>query len=210
MLQGLAVAFGVVFVAELGDKSQLLAMTLAARYRPLPVLAGIAVATLVLQGLAVTVGTLIGDRLPTRPIQFVAGLAFLGFAIWTLRDVDEVDDEDPGDTPANVDAGEPITDASFSADRSANRSGLLTAGTAFFVSEFGDKTMLATVTLAAQGGALGTWLGASAGMVLADALAVAVGAVAAARLPRRVVRLVAAAMFALFGVAMILAAALDG
>jgi|GEM_PF-1624520 len=73
MLHGLAVGFGVVFVAELGDKSQLLAMTLAARYRPLPVLAGIAVATLVLQGLAVTVGTLIGDRLPTRPIQFVAG-----------------------------------------------------------------------------------------------------------------------------------------
>ena len=77
MLQGLAVAFGVVFVAELGDKSQLLAMTLAARYRPWAVLAGIAVATLILQGLAVAVGTLIGDRLPTRPIQFVAGLAFL-------------------------------------------------------------------------------------------------------------------------------------
>lgn len=208
MLQGLAVAFGVVFVAELGDKSQLLAMTLAARYRPLPVLAGIAVATLVLQGLAVAVGTLIGDRLPTRPIQFVAGLAFLGFAIWTIRDDDEESDGEESSNPADGDAVEPVTADDPSADRGAKRSGLLTAGTAFFVSEFGDKTMLATVTLATQGGVLGTWLGASAGMVLADALAVAVGAVAGARLPRRVVRIVAAVTFALFGIGMIVAAAL--
>ena len=208
MLQGLAVAFGVVFVAELGDKSQLLAMTLAARYRPLPVLAGIAVATLVLQGLAVAVGTLIGDRLPTRPIQFVAGLAFLGFAIWTIRDDDEEPEGHPPHGAAEETDDHRVATGDSPTDRGANRSGLLTAGTAFFVSEFGDKTMLATVTLATQGGVLGTWLGASAGMVLADALAVAVGAVAGARLPRRVVRIVAAVTFALFGVGMIVTAAL--
>ena len=208
MLQGLAVAFGVVFVAELGDKSQLLAMTLAARYRPLPVLAGIAVATLVLQGLAVAVGTLIGDRLPTRPIQFVAGLAFLGFAIWTIWDDDEEPEGHPPHGAAEETDDHRVATGDSPTDRGANRSGLLTAGTAFFVSEFGDKTMLATVTLATQGGVLGTWLGASAGMVLADALAVAVGAVAGARLPRRVVRIVAAVTFALFGVGMIVAAAL--
>ena len=208
MLQGLAVAFGVVFVAELGDKSQLLAMTLAARYRPLPVLAGIAVATLVLQGLAVAVGTLIGDRLPTRPIQFVAGLAFLGFAIWTIWDDDEEPEGHPPHGAAEETDDHRVATGDSPTDRGANRSGLLTAGTAFFVSEFGDKTMLATVTLATQGGVLGTWLGASAGMVLADALAVAVGAVAGARLPRRVVRIVAAVTFALFGVGMIVTAAL--
>ena len=212
MLQGLAVAFGVVFVAELGDKSQLLAMTLAARYRPWAVLAGIAVATLILQGLAVAVGTLIGDRLPTRPIQFVAGLAFLGFAVWTLRDDDDEDPEpdELGELGELVEPDEVVEPDEPTANSGANRSGLLTAGTAFFVSEFGDKTMLATVTLATQGGVLGTWLGASAGMVLADALAVAVGAVAGARLPRRVVRIVAAVTFAVFGIGMIVAAVLSG
>ena len=205
MLQGLAVAFGVVFVAELGDKSQLLAMTLAARYRPWAVLAGIAAATLVLQGLAVGIGSFVGDRLPTRPIQVVAGVAFLGFALWTLLDRDDDHpDPDVADEPAA--SGDTGTDTGTGTGR---RSGLLTAGVAFFVSEFGDKTMLATVTLATQNGALGTWLGASAGMVLADALAVVVGAVAGARLPRNVVRFVAAAMFALFGVTLIATAVLD-
>jgi len=206
MLQGLAVAFGVVFVAELGDKSQLLAMTLAARYRPWAVLAGIAAAALVLQGLAVLVGSFVGDRLPTRPIQVVAGLAFLAFAVWTLLDRDD-DDADGADADGD-DAGEPGGVEHDAAPE--RRSGLLTAGTAFFVSEFGDKTMLATVTLATQQGALGTWLGASAGMVAADALAVVVGAVAGARLPRRVVRWVAAATFALFGVVMVATALLGG
>ena len=206
MLQGLAVAFGVVFVAELGDKSQLLAMTLAARYRPWAVLAGIAAATLVLQGLAVLVGSFVGDRLPTRPIQVVAGLAFLAFAVWTLLDRDD-DDADGADADGD-DAGEPGGVEHDAAPE--RRSGLLTAGTAFFVSEFGDKTMLATVTLATQQGALGTWLGASAGMVAADALAVVVGAVAGARLPRRVVRWVAAATFALFGLVMVATALLGG
>ncbi len=204
MLQGLAVAFGVVFVAELGDKSQLLAMTLAARYRPWAVLAGIAVATLVLQGLAVLVGSFVGDRLPTRPIQVVAGLAFLGFAVWTLLDRDE--DESDGADADEDGSGEPVGAGDDATPE--RRSGLLTAGTAFFVSEFGDKTMLATVTLATQNGAVGTWLGASAGMVLADALAVAVGAVAGARLPRHVVRYVAAAMFAAFGAALVVSAVL--
>jgi putative Ca2+/H+ antiporter (TMEM165/GDT1 family) len=206
MLQGLAVAFGVVFVAELGDKSQLLAMTLAARYRPWAVLAGIAAAALVLQGLAVLVGSFVGDRLPTRPIQVVAGLAFLAFAVWTLLDRDD-DDADGADADGD-DSGEPGGAEHDAAPE--RRSGLLTAGTAFFVSEFGDKTMLATVTLATQQGALGTWLGASAGMVAADALAVVVGAVAGARLPRRVVRWVAAATFALFGVVMVATALLGG
>ncbi len=206
MLQGLVVAFGVVFVAELGDKSQLLAMTLAARYRPWAVLAGIAAATLVLQGLAVLVGSFVGDRLPTRPIQVVAGLAFLAFAVWTLLDRDD-DDADGADADGD-DSGEPGGAEHDAAPE--RRSGLLTAGTAFFVSEFGDKTMLATVTLATQQGALGTWLGASAGMVAADALAVVVGAVAGARLPRRVVRWVAAATFALFGVVMVATALLGG
>jgi putative Ca2+/H+ antiporter (TMEM165/GDT1 family) len=162
------------------------------------------VATLLLQGFAVVVGSLVGDRLPTRPIQIVAGLAFLGFALWTFLDRDDdesVPDSDaPGDESVGATASEAVPE---------RRSGLLAAGTSFFVSEFGDKTMLATVTLATQNGAFGTWLGASGGMILADALAVAIGAVAGTRLPRHVVRLVAASMFALFGVAMILAAALD-
>jgi len=174
------VAFGVVFVAELGDKSQLLALTLATRYRALPVLAGLALAAAGLMVLAVAAGAALSAALPTEALSVVAGLAFLVFAVLTLRSSGSDDDGDLSIGP--------------------RQPGVLTVAGAFAVAELGDKTMLATLALAAKNGAIGTWFGATAGMLAASSLAVLVGSQLGARLPERVVRVGAAVMFATFGV----------
>ena len=84
-LAALAISFGVIFVAELGDKSQLMAMTFATRFRPLPVLVGISVATTVVHAISVGIGYGLGASLPTGWIALVAGVAFLVFGAWTVR-----------------------------------------------------------------------------------------------------------------------------
>lgn len=185
-LQAFGIAFGVVFVAELGDKSQLLALALAARYRPLPVLAGIALGAAFMFALSVAVGALVGAALPTRLINVVAGLAFLGFGLWTLRGDDDDEEEAEGVPPVRA------------------RSVVLTTAGAFLVAELGDKTMLATITLASTNGVVGTWGGATVAMVAADALAIALGALLGARLPERAIRIGAAVLFFLFGAVLIL------
>ena len=174
-------SFGIIFVAELGDKSQLMAMAFATRYRPGQVLVGITVATAVVHAGSVVVGAAFAAALPTRAIGIAAGLAFLGFAVWTLRG-DELSDEEAARSSRTA------------------RSALLAVAVAFFLAELGDKTMIATITLATTEGALGTWLGSTLGMVAADALAIAVGRVLGARLPERLVSRLAAASFVVFGV----------
>ncbi|MFG2087798.1 MULTISPECIES: TMEM165/GDT1 family protein [unclassified Spirillospora] len=175
----------VIFVAELGDKSQLMAMTFATRFRALHVLIGITAATAIVHLASVALGAALGAALPTGPISILAGVAFLGFALWTLRG-DELDDDERDRA------------------RRATGSAILAVGGAFFLAELGDKTMLATVTLAAdQGGLLaltGVWAGSTIGMVAADALAIVVGQILGRRLPERVIKYGAAAGFAIFGV----------
>lgn len=173
-------SFGVVFVAELGDKSQLMALTFATKYRPALVMTGIVAATVLINAISVGVGYGLGLALPTRWISLVAGLLFLGFALWTLRGEYEEDDE----VLSRVGSG-PV---------------VMTVGSAFLLAELGDKTMLATITLASQNGWAGTWLGATLGMVAAAALAIIVGRQLGKRLPDRAVRYVAAGLFAAFGV----------
>lgn len=90
---GVFLSFGIIFVAELGDKSQLMAMAFAARYKALPVLLGISIATAVTHALSVGLGSVVGDQMPTASISIVAGVAFLGFAGWTLRGDTLSDDE---------------------------------------------------------------------------------------------------------------------
>jgi len=178
------ISFGIIFVAELGDKSQLMAMTFATRYRALTILAAITVATAIVHLLSVVVGAAIGSALPTDAISVVAGLAFLGFAVWTVRG-DELDADE------------------VSRAQRGGRSVFLTVGLAFFLAELGDKTMLATITLATDHGAFGTWLGSTVGMVAADALAIVVGQQLGARLPERVVKIGAAITFVVFGLLLI-------
>lgn len=184
-MSALVVSFGVIFVAELGDKSQLMALAFAARYRPLAILAAITVATAVVHALSVGIGVGFGAALPTDVLNIAAGVAFFGFAAWTIRgdDLDEAD-------RAQVGRG--------------GRSAFVAVGTAFFLAELGDKTMLATVTLATTDNALGVWAGSTVGMVAADALAIALGARLAQRLSQRTVRLVAAASFVAFGAVLVI------
>ena len=179
MAESFLLALGVILVAELGDKSQLLSLAFATRYPVWLVLLGVAIATLLMQAAAVMLGTSFALVLPTGPIQVAAGVAFFIFAAWTLRD--EGYDDDVARPPVRP------------------RTALLTVTGAIIVAEFGDKTMLVTLTLAATNDPWGTWLGASAGMFGANAVAVVAGALLGARLPRRPVRLLAALAFVVFG-----------
>lgn len=178
------IALAAIFIAELGDKSQLLAMAFAARFKPIPILVGIAVATAVVQAVSVFVGAVVGAALPMRTVSLIAGVAFLVFAAWTLRG-EKLDERDE----------ERVEKA-----RASGRSAVFVASVTFGLSELGDKTMLVTITLAAQNGAVGTWLGATLGMVAADALAIGVGAWLGGRVPDRAIRFGAAALFAAFGI----------
>ncbi|MER7009184.1 TMEM165/GDT1 family protein [Dactylosporangium sp. NPDC000555] len=180
-LAALAISFGVIFVAELGDKSQLMALTFATRFRTVPVLVGITIATAVVHLVSVAVGHGLGATLPTGWISLVAALAFFGFGAWTLR----------GDT---------LTDNERSKAERTTRSAIVAVSVSFFLAELGDKTMLATITLATQHGWLGTWIGSTVGMVAADALAIIVGRQLGRHLPERAIKYGAAALFAVFGV----------
>jgi putative Ca2+/H+ antiporter (TMEM165/GDT1 family) len=183
-LHAFLLSFGVIFAAELGDKSQLMAMTFATRYRFWTVLGGISAATAVVHLVSVGVGAAVGVNLPTAVISVVAGVAFLIFGAWTLR-------------------GDELTDDEAAKASRATRSAFIAVAVAFFLAELGDKTMLATITLATTEGWFGTWVGSTAGMVAADALAIGVGAVLGRNLPERAVRIGAAVLFFVFGVLLI-------
>lgn len=179
------VAFALVFVAELGDKTQLVALGFATRYRAVTVLAGITIAYAINNGLSVIVGGLLGAAFPTRAISTVGAFVFFGFAWWTLRGDDDGDED---------------------ADSAAigGRSVLLSIVGAMMIAELGDKTMIATATLAARQSPVWTWLGATLGIIASGGLAVFVGRVLGHRLPRRATRIGAGVLFALFGVVLLL------
>jgi putative Ca2+/H+ antiporter (TMEM165/GDT1 family) len=189
-------AFGAVFLAEFGDKTQLLVLALATRHRALPVIVGVVVGAALIQGVSVAVGTAVGAVLPEMAVAVVAGLAFLAVAAWTLRGEDEEEEE-----------------AEVVAARARGLSGiglvLMVIGV-FVVGELGDKSMLATFALAARQGALATWIGSVAGEVAANLVAVVVGRQVGARLSPRVIRIGSAALFALVGVALLLGALVGG
>jgi putative Ca2+/H+ antiporter (TMEM165/GDT1 family) len=185
-VSAILVSFGVIFVAEMGDKSQLMALTFATRYRAVPILVGITIATAAVHAVSVLVGAVLAVSLPTDVINVAAGLAFLGFAAWTLR----------GDTLTDDEAAK--------VERQSNRSAIAAASGAFFLAELGDKTMLATITLASTDNPWWVWLGSTLGMVVADALAIVVGRLLGTRLPERAITIFAAVMFVLFGVALML------
>lgn len=189
MIEAFLVSFGIVFVAELGDKSQLMALGFATRYPAIPVLIGITIATAIVHLASVAVGAALGAALPDRAIEAASGIAFLGFAWWTLRG-DALDDQDRARLSQT------------------HGSVILTVGGLFLLSELGDKTMLATVTLATEYGLFGVWLGSTLGMVAADAIAIVVGRVAGDRLPQRAIRVGAAIIFAVIGVASLADAAI--
>ena len=187
MFDALLLSTAVIFVAELGDKSQLMAMTFASRYRARDVILGITAATALVHLASVAIGYWIGDAFSDYQgwISIAAGVAFLGFAAWTLR-------------------GDELTEDEAQKAKNASGKALLAVGLAFFLAELGDKTMLATITLAVDNDWVGVWLGSTVGMVAADALAIVVGAVLGKRLPEKAIRYGAAAAFAIFAVVLVI------
>ena len=183
MWSALLLSTAVIFVAELGDKSQLMALTFATRYRARDVLIGITAATAVVHLVSVGIGFWVGEAFAQAQhwVTLAAGVAFLGFAGWTLR-------------------GDELSDSERTKAQRSTGGAIWAVGAAFFLAELGDKTMLATITLATREDWFGTWIGSTLGMVVADALAILVGALLGRNLPEQVVKYGAAALFALFGV----------
>jgi putative Ca2+/H+ antiporter (TMEM165/GDT1 family) len=185
VLAALLLSFAVIFVAEMGDKTQLVAMMFALRYRWWVVLAAIAAATTAVHVLSVAIGHYLGAALPTHLLGLIAGAAFIFFGLWTLR-------------------GDSLSDEEASRAERAAAPAFFVVTSAFVLAELGDKTMLATITLAADNDWLGVWIGSTLGMVVADGLAIIVGAVAGKHLPERLIQITAAALFLLFGAYMLL------
>ncbi len=185
-MEAFLVSLGVVALAEIGDKTQLLAFLLAAKFRkPVPIILGIVSATLVSHGLAGAVGAWITAALGPQALRWILGCSFLGMALWTL-----------------------IPDKFEESDARFAKMGVYgTTVLAFFVAEMGDKTQIATVALAAKFHSVWAVIaGTSIGMLLADIPAVLVGDRFAHKISVRWVHALAAAIFAVLGVATLLGA----
>ena len=184
-MEAFLISTGLVALAEMGDKTQLLALILAVRFRkPWPIVAGILVATLVNHALAGAVGAWVTTVLGPVWLRWILGLSFLAMAVWMLIP-DKIDDEDAARAP---------------------RWGVFgTTVVAFFLAEMGDKTQIATVMLAAQYQAW-AWVvaGTTLGMMLANAPVVWLGERMTRRIPIRLVHLVSAGIFLVLGLAVLL------
>ena len=179
MFAALVLSFGVIFVAELGDKSQLMAMTYALRYRWWVVLSAILTATTLVHAASVFFGHFLGLSIPTDLMAILAGLSMLAFGLWTIRG-DELDDEEAARA------------------KRVGASVFFAVMSSFTLAELGDKTMLATITLATNNDWVGVWIGSTIGMVAADALAIAVGRLLGKHLPERSIAIGAAVLFFAF------------
>ena len=186
ILEAFLISTGIVALAEIGDKTQLLAFILAAKFRkPLPIVIGILVATLANHAFAGALGSWITSLLGPATLRWVLGISFIGMAIWTL-----------------------IPDKFEEEDAKLTRFGVFgTTLVAFFLAEMGDKTQVATIALAAQYHAFFSVVaGTTFGMMIANVPAVLLGDRIAHRMPVRLVHSIAAATFAILGVATLLGA----
>ncbi|HWI54732.1 MAG TPA: TMEM165/GDT1 family protein [Desulfobacteria bacterium] len=178
-MEAFLTAVFLVTIAEMGDKTQLLAMAFATRFKAKDVLIGVFLATVLNHGLAVAVGEMLTARIPVSYIQVAAAVSFIGFGLWTLRG-DKLEGEDKKQT----------------------RFGPMgTVAIAFFIAELGDKTQLATIALAAKyQTAVLILMGTTLGMLIADALGIWMGVLMGKKIPEGVVKAVSAGIFILFGV----------
>ncbi len=186
-MEALLISTGVVALAEIGDKTQLLAFILAARFKkPLPIILGILVATVVNHGLAGALGAWVTSVLTPEVLRWVLGASFIGMAIWTLIP-DKIEEEET---------------------QVAQKLGVFGATlVTFFLAEMGDKTQIATVAMAAQFATpVLVVIGTTLGMLIADVPAVFVGDKFAHRIPMKLVHGIAAGIFAVLGIATLLGA----
>lgn len=194
LVVAVASAFGVVFIAELGDKTQLLALGYGARHGLRTVALGLTLGYAAAGAFAALVGGLLGATLPERPVGLAAGALFLVFAVLAWRDLDDDDEESGGE-----DDGQPTR-------RLGARSVVASIALTIAIAEFGDKTQLATAALAAQANPFATWLGATGGVVTAGMLGAVAGSRIGQRIEPRKIQIASAVLFAGFGVALIAAA----
>lgn len=186
-MESLFVSTGVVALAEIGDKTQLLAFILAARFKkPLPIIAGIFLATIVNHGLAGALGAWITATITPEVLRWVLGASFLAMAVWTLIP-DKIEEEET---------------------QVAQRFGVFGATlVTFFLAEMGDKTQIATVAMAAHyPDPLLVVAGTTLGMLIADVPAVFAGDKLANKIPMKLVHSIAAGIFAILGVATLMGA----
>ncbi len=177
-MEAFSLSFAMIFVAELGDKSQLLALTLATCFNTRIVLWGIFCSTLAVHVFSTAAGSLLGGLLPLDWVLFLAGISFIVYGFWTLR----------GDGPEEGDESCKPTIHPF----------WLVFST-FFIAELGDKTMLSAFSLATTYPFMAVWIGSTFGMVLSDGLAIVVGKALGKRLPENMLKIVAAVVFFVFG-----------
>jgi putative Ca2+/H+ antiporter (TMEM165/GDT1 family) len=179
-MEAFLVSMGVVALSEIGDKTQLLALMLAARYRrPVPIILGIAVATLFNHTIAGAIGAWITTVVGEQVLRWILGASFLAMAVWVLIP-DKLDKDDAKSLRLGVFGTTVLT---------------------FFLAEIGDKTQIATVALAAKYATMiPVVAGTTLGMLLADVPAVLLGSRAATKIPHKLVHSIAACMFAVLGV----------
>ncbi|MEO8305299.1 MAG: TMEM165/GDT1 family protein [Betaproteobacteria bacterium] len=190
-MEAFLVSTGVVALGEIGDKTQLLALVLAARFRrPLPIIAGMLVATLANHALAGALGNVVRAQVPPETLRWLVALSFFAVAVWALK-------------PDKLDADEPLP---------VTRWGVFgVTVVAFFLAEMGDKTQIATVVLAARFPSLAAVVvGTTFGMLLANVPVVLAGKAASARIPFKAVRIAAALLFAALGIYALVATELPG
>ncbi|MFJ9364227.1 TMEM165/GDT1 family protein [Nocardia sp. NPDC101769] len=195
MIATILLSFGVLFLAELGDKSQLMALTFALRYHWWVVLSGITVASLLVNLIAVGVGHFLGAALPTAVISLCAAATLIAVGLWTLRET----------LPSN--SGEEDREI---APQPNSRSAFLVVLSAFLLAELGDRTMFATMALATKNGWVAVWIGSVAGMVAAGALAILIGVTVGKHIPERFIAVCSGLLFLYFGALTLLEAFAHG
>jgi putative Ca2+/H+ antiporter (TMEM165/GDT1 family) len=173
-----AASLAFVVLAEMGDKTQLLAMSFATCYNPYKVMLAVFIATIANHALAVVAGQLVTTVVPIDIISLAASLSFIGFGLWTIRG-DQLKDE---------------------AKKVSRYGAVATVAIAFFIAEFGDKTQLATISLAADyQNPVSVLMGTTIGMLIADGIGIVVGVVLCRRIPQRKIKWFSAAIFVIFG-----------
>jgi len=178
MIQEMIRAFLLIFIAEMGDKTQILAMAFATRFPVRKVLAGIGLGVFLNHGLAVALGSYLSRVVPINTVQIIAGAAFVGFALWTLK----------------PDSGEEEKETKMQFGPTA------TVALAFFLGELGDKTQLTAITLAADAGyPLMVLAGTVTGMIATGALGILIGKKLGDRIPELAIKILAASIFMFFG-----------